>query len=109
MAGRQIDAFSMEDLRRWEQAFEANAPKATNDVKLNDLPRVISLRQSNSRSGIGLTLRLSDGTEPQFFMNPVVARAVAIAIMNAGRLDGWLPDIMTVAIPQIDPKDRLDG
>lgn len=105
MAGKKVMAFNEDDIRRWEHQFEMNAPRPKNGVSATDHPHVLSFREKDTPYGIALAFSLSDGNEPLMFLNPVVARALAAAILNAGKTSRWMPNIMTLSPPWIDPEE----
>ena len=103
---KMVPAFDMEDIRRWERNFEMNAPSAKDRTHATDNPAVISMRSQASKYGVAFRIRLADGTEQSIFLNPLVARAMMLEILQIGEESGWMPNPQSIAAPLIPPALR---
>ena len=103
---KTIPAFDTADLYRWERRFESDAPGQSDRRLALDCPHVVSMRSQPSAYGIAVRMRFADGSEADAFFNPVVARSLAIEIMQTGHEVGWMPDIMTMGFPKIAPDQK---
>ena len=98
---KKVWAFDQADLHRWERRFEMEAPSAKDRVDATDCPHAVSLRSQASAYGIAVKMRLADGSETEVFLNVLVARALAMEIIDVGARIGWMKDPKSITIPLI--------
>ena len=97
-----VKVFGKREIAAWEQALAAERPISPVEMDWPTFPQVVSLAPAAMTVGMAIRLKMRDGSETAFAINPVAARHMAFAIFEMGRQAGWLDEEYSLTEPSFD-------
>ncbi|WP_157182156.1 hypothetical protein [Methylobacterium sp. WSM2598] len=93
------------EIAAWGDALEGKRPREIEEIEWFGFPQVESFTAALTNVAMAFRFVDRDGKVIDCLMNPVVARAVAVTILNGGIEAGWLDAKGTVIAP-LRPKEH---